>query len=128
MKKSDKPFLTETELIRAVSQRTGLPINAVFQSINAYYDVIKECIESGVEVKMGNLGTMRWKVKNPHKGVVYYNPQTKENLPPQDTPGFWIPMFTPKKTWRTELKEATKFWEKENNNEGKEENESEDGE
>lgn len=123
MKKSDKPHITDTELIREVANRTGLPINATFKAIYAYYDIVKECIESGVEVKMGELGTMSWKIKPPNKGVVYYDVHRGVNLPPQDVPGFWIPKFTPRRKWRKELKELTKFWEKEN--EGKEEREDE---
>lgn len=119
MKKSDRPHITETELIKEVVKRTGLPLNAVFQAVNAYYDIIKECIENGVEVKMGELGTMGWKMKQPNYGVVYYDFKTKQPLPPQDTPGFWIPYFTPRQKWKRELKEKTKFWEREN--EGKEE-------
>lgn len=121
MKKSNNPHITDTELIREVANRTGLPINATFKAIYAYYDIVKECIENGVEVKMGELGTMSWFIKKPHKGVVYYNGFTGESLPPQDTPGFWIPKFTPRKKWRKELKESTEFWEKES--EGKEESE-----
>lgn len=121
MKKSNNPHITDTELIREVANRTGLPINATFKAIYAYYDIVKECIENGVEVKMGELGTMSWLIKKPHKGVVYYNGFTGESLLPKDTPGFWIPKFTPRKKWRKELKELTKFWEKEN--EGKEESE-----
>lgn len=126
MKKSNKPYITDKELIIEVANRTGLPLNATFQAVYAYYDIVKECIANGVEVKMGELGTMKFKIKQPNKNVVYYNPKTKENLPPQDTPGFWVPIFTPRKKWRMELKEQTKFWEKEN--EGKKEVESEDGE
>ena len=119
MKKSNHPHITDTELIKEVANRTGLPINVAFQVVYSYYDIVKECIANGVEVKMGELGTMKWKIKQPNKGVVYDNPKTMEDLPPQDTPGFWVPIFSPRKKWRMELKELTKFWEREK--EGKEE-------
>lgn len=124
MKKSNNPYLTNTEAIKEVANRTGLPINAVLQAICSYHDIVRECINNGVEVQMGELGTMRWRSKPPRYGVVYYNFKTKENLPPQDTPGFNYPYFVAKQTWKRELKEITKFWE--NGNEG--EDESEDGE
>lgn len=121
MKKSNNPCLTNTEALKEVANRTGLPINAVLQAICSYHDIVRECINNGVEVQMGELGTMRWRSKPPRYGVVYYDFKTKENLPPQDTPGFNYPYFVAKQTWKRELKELTKFWE----NEGKEE--SEDG-
>lgn len=124
MKKSNNPHITDKELISEVANRTGLPFNVAFQTIYAYYDIVRECIANGVEVKMGELGTMKWKIKQPNKGVVYYDIQTGKNLPPQDTPGFWIPLFSPRKKWKMELKEKTKFWEREE----KGEDESEDGE
>lgn len=114
MKKSNKPILTDTELIREISKRTGLTFDIAFQVVSTYSAIIKECIANEVEVKMGDLGVMSWKVKQPHYGVIYYDFQNGRDLPPQDTPGFNIPIFRPKKTWRTELKELTKFWEKEN--------------
>lgn len=121
MKKSNNPHITDTELIREVANRTGLPINATFKAIYTYYEIVKECIANGVEVKMGELGTMKWRRKKPNKGVVYYDFATKEELPPKDTPGFLIPHFTPRRKWRAELKELTKFWD-----EGEEERKEDD--
>lgn len=120
MKKSNKPHITNSELVKEVANRTGLPFNATFQTIYTYYDIVKECIANGVEVQMGELGTMSWKLKQPNFGVVYYNPQTKDFMEPQDTPGFWVPNFIARKKWRKELKELTKFWAEEK---GKEESE-----
>lgn len=117
MKKSKKPVLTDKELIHAVSDRTGLSFNAAVQVIYAYYDIVKEAIENGVEVKMGELGTMSWKTKQPTHGVVYYNPNTGENMPPKEVPGFLIPTFRVRKKWRMELRALTEFWEKENEKE-----------
>lgn len=124
MKKSNNPYLTNTEVIKEVANRTGLPLKAVLQAICSYHDIVRECINNGVEVQMGELGTMRWRSKPPRYDIVYYDFKTKEKLPPQDTPGFNYPYFVAKQTWKRELKEITKFWEKGN----KGEDESEDGE
>ena len=50
-----------------------------------------------------------------------YDFATKEELPPKDTPGFLIPHFTPRRKWKAELKELTKFWD-----EGEEERKEDD--
>ena len=117
MKKSDHPLLKEKDAIVEVSNRTGLPYNVILQVIKNYQEIIKECVSNGVDIKIGDLGKFGWKIKPPRYDVVYYNIQTGENNPPIDTPGFWLPVFTPTKKWRKELKEQTKFWEKENEKE-----------
>ena len=38
MKKSNNPCLTNTEALKEVANRTGLPINAVLQAICSYHD------------------------------------------------------------------------------------------
>lgn len=123
MAKSKVPHITDTELIREVANRTGLPINATFQAIYAYYEVVKECIANGVEVKMGELGTMKWRVLNPTFGKSYYDFYTKEKMRPKDNPGYWVPKFVPRQQWKKELREITEFWET-----NEEKKESEDGE
>ena len=110
MKKSNKPILRDKEIFDQISAATSIPFNTVFTVIAKYHEIIQFCIEHGVEVKIGELGVMGWKVKDPHYGVVYYNIQTGENMDPIDVPGFWVPQFKAKKTWRTKLRAKTEFW------------------
>ena len=116
-KKTGNPILLEKEVAHEISKRTGVPINTVIQMMYTYFDIIKECIASGVEVKMASLGVMRWKVKKPRHNVVYWNFQTHQNDPPREVPGFWEPCFDAKVQWKKELKAVSKFWEKENDEE-----------
>ena len=113
MKKTDHALLKEKEALLEIQNRTGIPYDAVRKNIKAYQEIIKECVANGVDLKVGDMGRFGWKIKPPRFGVVYFNPITKENMDPVDTPGFWIPTFIPTKKWRMELKELTKFWEKE---------------
>ena len=119
VKKSDHPLLKEKDALKEVCNRTGLPYNVAYQVITNYQEIIKECVSNGVDIKFGDMGRFGWKNKPPRYGVVYYNIQTGKNMDPVDTPGFWIPTFTPTRKWRIELKEQTKFWEKENEKEEK---------
>ena len=120
MKKSKKPKFTETEIIKEIATRTGLPINAVFQVVNIYHDIIMVCVNNGVEADMGDLGVMGWNLKPPRKGVVYYDIYTREPLPPKDVPGFWFPKFVPKRKWRLDLRNMTEFWEEDKKGENEE--------
>ena len=126
MKKTKQPAMADKEIVSAVAARTSIPFNTVLAIIAAYQDIIKLCISQGVEVKIGDLGTFGWRVKDPHYGVVYYNIQTGEDMEPIDVPGFWIPKFKPKKTWRTALRKQTEFWDdkKQSNREVEEDEET----
>ena len=118
MRRHDCPQLSkEKDIATEVCARTGLPFNAVYQTLKAFQDVIKECVESEVEIKFCQLGSFSWKNKPPHKDVVYTDPKTGKPLPPKDTPGFRIPYFKPSQSWKRELKALTEFWEKENEKE-----------
>lgn len=112
-KKLDYPVLREKEIASEIAHRTGVPINTVIQIMYTYFDVIKECVSSSVGVKMGSLGVMGWRVKPPRYNKVFYNFATHQKDPPRDMPGYREPKFEVKVQWKKELKEVSKFWEKE---------------
>lgn len=118
MRAHDCPRITkEKDIVVEICARTGLPYNATYQTLKALQDVVKECVESEVEVKFLQLGTFSWKNKPPHEGVVYTDPKTGKPLPPKDVPGFRIPYLRISQSWRKELRALTEFWEKENEKE-----------
>lgn len=120
MNKNKKPQLTNSEAMKEVSNRTGLPFTSVSAAILAYQDIVRECVDLGVEVKMGDLGIMGYSVRNPAYNVVNYNIYTGEKMLPEDKPGYHIPYFRPAKRWKTELRKQTEFWDNEQNgNKGK---------
>lgn len=110
----NRPQITNIEAVKEVASRTGLPVNAALTAVKCYQDIIMECVNSGVEIKVGDIGVITYKIKAPHHNVVYYDFKTGENLPPKDTPGFWVPYLRPSRKWKSELKELTKFWNEEN--------------
>lgn len=117
MNKSKVAQLTNTEAMKEISNRTGLPFTAVSAVLIAYQDIVRECVDLGVEVKMGDLGTMGYSIRNPGYGVVNYNMHTREKMLPEDKPGYHIPYFRPAKKWKAELRKLTEFWDNENNEE-----------
>lgn len=110
----NRPQITNIEAVKEVASRTGLPVNAAFTAVKCYQDIIMECVNSGVEIKVGDIGVITYKVKPPHYNVVYYDFTSGDKLPPKNTPGFWIPYLRPSRKWKAELKELTKFWNEEN--------------
>ena len=110
-----KPKISHDEVLDEVSKRSGVPFYVVHRILKEYQEVLKQCLLNGVQAKIGELGVMSWKVKAPHRGVVYYNIKTREPMPPQDVPGFWIPSFIPSRKFKKELRAKTEYWEKEEN-------------
>ena len=102
------PTLTDKDVCREVSNRTGLPLHIVEQNILTYYAVVQQCIESGVRVKTG-LGIFGWLEKKPKHNVTYRVPWSGEIVENVDVPGYWIPKFIPGSKWKKSLKDKTRI-------------------
>lgn len=113
MKERINPIISHKEIVREVSKRTGVTLNATYQIITTYCDVIKECVANCVEAQMGNIGVFCWRVINPRKNVVGYDLFNRCRAKPKDVPGIRSPFFKADKKWKKELKEISKFWDDE---------------
>lgn len=122
-----RPTIPSKEVVQEVSNRTGIAFNVAFNLIYTYFDVLKECVMQGVDVKVGEIGILERKVKNPHYGVIYRDVKNGKELPPKDVPGFYVPFFKMSKKFRKELRDATEFWD-ERHDEDDDENDEEEGE
>ena len=115
MGKIKKPIMKDEEVLRAVAERTSIPFNTVFAVVAAYQAVIKMCIEEGVEARMGELGTMGWRIVKPKHDAVFFNMHDNVKTDPMDIPGYVLPSFKTKKAWVKNLREKTAFWDDEEN-------------
>lgn len=107
---SKQPIITDKEVLIEVGKRTGFSVTALHQIIGTYYEVVEECVNSGVEVKT-KIGQFGWNKKLPRKNVIYRNLKTGELMPPRDFPGYFYPKFIPTRGWRKRLKDLTLFTE-----------------
>lgn len=107
-KRKKKPRIQESEIIKEVYNRTAIDKKIVKKILNAYFNVIEESINYGVEVKTP-LGVFTWKDKAAHAHTKYFDPKKKEFVEKFNVPGFFVPSFRPALNWKKELKEATLY-------------------
>ena len=105
-RKNGKPRLNFKESIEEICRRTGLPANAVFQSLWTYNEIVKECMLNQVEVVFGNVGTFTYQffVKRDH--IQHRNPKTGEVFY-KDYPAHYRMNFRQTPSWKKEMKEET---------------------
>lgn len=94
------------EIYLEIYKRTGISANTIHRVLWTYFDIIKECLIDMVEVPLGDIGTLSWKVIPPKKKEA--NVRLKE-----DAPGYICTKLRVNKTWRSYLKGLTSFWDNE---------------
>ena len=70
--------LTRNDLIDAISDKVGLPLNESSDMIENIFDFILNELESGNDVKISSFGTFKVKNKNQRMGR---NPKTGVDVP-----------------------------------------------
>lgn len=108
MGKYKAPTLTDKDVCREASKRTGLPLRTVEQIILVYYSIIQQSIEAEVRVRTA-LGTFGWNKREPKHNAIYRNPRNGEIIKNADIPGYRIPKFIPGKKWKESLREKTRI-------------------
>lgn len=108
MAKYKKPTVSYKTIYDEVAIRTGFPLSVIDKIIVNYYEIIKQCIESGVQVR-DKAGTYTWTEKQPRENATIRNPRTNESKENVCLPGYWIPRFKPGNRWKESLKEKTRI-------------------
>ena len=99
--------LNFNEAIIEVCYRTGIPENAVYRILWTYVEVVKECLCNQVEIAFADLGVFGYQHHMERHNVKYFNPRTKEEMPPMYQPPYDAPVFRNTKTWKKQMREAT---------------------
>ena len=99
--------LNFNEAIIEVCHRTGIPENAVYRILWTYVEVVKECLCNQVEIAFADLGVFFFFFHMERHNVKYFNPRTKEEMPPMYQPPYDAPVFRNTKTWKKQMREAT---------------------
>lgn len=81
--------MNKAELVRAISQRSGLTQKAAGQALDALVAVVSEALAGGDEVRVQDFGTFRVVVRKERAGR---NPRTGEAV---RIPGGPAPVFRP---------------------------------
>lgn len=109
------PHITDKELLEEIMRRTGIPRRTCLQAIRAHYDIIKECLEAGVSVRIASFGVFTLKDMNPLNNRKVKNMHTGEDMY-VTRPGYRTPAFKPTKEWKARMKKNN-LWNYDENNE-----------
>lgn len=109
------PHITDKELLEEIMRRTGIPRRTCLQAIRAHYDIIKECLEAGVSVRIASFGVFTLKDMSPLNNRKFKNMYTGEDMY-VTRPGYRTPIFKPTKEWKARMKKNN-LWNYDENNE-----------
>lgn len=100
-------MLRDREIFYEISKRTGVNPNVIEIVMGTYYEVLKECIENQVAVKIGELGKFTCTVRKPIKNLMCNN--FGDEVIYVDAKGYIAPHFKISRKWKRELQEKTGF-------------------
>lgn len=103
------PKVQNGTIYSEIQQRTGLQKVVIKSVMEAFFDIIKECVVNGFEVQLKNFGLFTWRHFPPRKNVTVYNHKIYEYVTIDESPGFYLPFFKPHKTWKSATKYSTKY-------------------
>ena len=69
--------MTKADIVAAIYEKVGISKTESSDVVESVFEVLKEVLENGEEVKISGFGTFRVKDKSPRKGR---NPQTGEGI------------------------------------------------
>lgn len=110
-----KAKLSPTDVAKAISARTGLSPKMARTVIDAYVDIVKEALMAQVEVPFGRFCIFSWTQYQPKKDFVNWDYRTHAMTEPHDTPGYQKTSVRVSSEWQKKLKEATLFFDGEEN-------------
>jgi integration host factor subunit alpha len=69
--------MTKRDIVAAIYEKVGISKRESSDVVESVFEVLKEVLENGEEVKISGFGTFRVKEKSPRKGR---NPQTGDGI------------------------------------------------
>ena len=112
-KKIRKPKITSTEVTNEISKRLGLKQEMVKKVIDAYGDIVYQCLLNKIQVPFYPLGTFSFNVIPPRDHVewrCYYNAEGEPIVFYQDkVDGYIKPSWSFGRTWAVKLKDNSRI-------------------
>lgn len=71
--KPQKPKLVMDDVLTEIYNRTGAPINGIYQIIWTYNEIVKEAVTNGVEAPFGDICFFGFRDTEPHLSRDYYD-------------------------------------------------------
>lgn len=102
------PRLNKPEIIRLVSELSGVPKTKCMDVINAYLNVVRDSLTAGQEVYLDRIGILTLKYRKFKKGRLMPNVNYRgELVMTQDIQEHNIPFFKVSKQLKEEIKESS---------------------
>lgn len=107
----NQPKLNFQEALVEICNRTGMPVNTVYQILWTYIDIVKECLNNQVAIVFGDLGVFRYQHHEARYNVSYYNPKTREHCVAKCFPAYDSPTFRCARQWQAQMKQdSTEYY------------------
>lgn len=103
-----KPKVIDSELLKEISLRSGIPEAVVLRVVRIFSNVVKQCVASGVEVSVSGFGVFGYRDSKPNENKYGRNPITGETYY-YDKPGWYVPVFRASPKWKDEIKEKSLY-------------------
>lgn len=109
------PYLTATNVIAEIQKRTGIPAKNIHSVLTEFFDIVRESIIHGVEVRFKGVGAFTFRENYPMKNVMAYDPARHCKRIFEVTDGYRVPKFRFTQDFRSAVKKASfitydEFW------------------
>lgn len=108
-KKPQKPKLVIDDILTEIYNRTGAPINGIYQIYWTYNEIVKQAIENGVDVTFGDICVFTHKDVKPHLSREHYDLGLQKWVKDVPIDGKFIPKIRWNQRFVRELREKTRY-------------------
>ena len=106
--KGGNPLMSKGELAAEIARRTGIPAQYTKAMVDAYGQIVEDCLMGGVDVKIGEVCYLCSEIQQPGTKR-YYDVRVKQMVE-QFKPGHRRVRLFVTPAMRTKLKRSTWFW------------------
>jgi len=89
--------MTKSDVVKNISQETGIISKDVAIVVNAFFEIIKEKMQSGNHIEIRHFGTFKLKVRKARMGR---NPKTADKVP---VPERVVPTFRFSREFKSDI-------------------------
>lgn len=109
------PYLTLTQVMAEIHERTGIPLPNIHSVMCEFFDIVRESLIHGVEVRFKGVGAFTFRENYPMRNVMAYDPAKKCKRMFEETVGSRVPKFRFTQDFRMAVRKASlitydEFW------------------